>query len=210
MNSLKHFLAIPAAMALFACGGEVQDTTVEEAPAAETCLYSHNPDSTTLKWTAFKTSERIGVSGGFDKMEISGTVASENPMDVYANANFIISTASVNSNAEDRDKKITEHFFGSMNTPGTIEGQVIGLSAGKVEAVIAMNGVKETTELTLNLEGDRLTLTGMIMMENWDALASVDSLNTICYDLHTGADGESKLWQEVELEISTTLKKDCK
>ncbi|MFT5582308.1 MAG: hypothetical protein ACI9G9_001573 [Psychromonas sp.] len=36
------------------------------------------------------------------------------------------------------------------------------------------------------------------------------ALNTICKDLHTGDDGVSKLWSEVDLNFSTVLQTDCK
>jgi len=54
-----------------------------------------------------------------------------------------------------------------------------------------------------------LSLSGTIDLNSWNAQSSVDSLNVICHDLHIGADGVSKLWSEVDLEIATILSKDC-
>jgi hypothetical protein len=55
----------------------------------------------------------------------------------------------------------------------------------------------------------RIALSGVIELGNWSAQPNVDALNKVCYDLHKGADGVSKLWPEVKLEVSTTLNKNC-
>ena len=209
MKNLSIIMAAVAIITITACG-EVEDKTVEEAPTKEVCLYSHSHENTWLTWTAFKTNDRVPVSGTFKKMEIRGTVSSENPLEVFANAEFLISTKSVDSKDPVRDKKIADHFFGTMEAEHSLSGRVLGISDGKVQASIKMNGIEDTVSFSLKAKDDRIALNGKVLMEKWNAQHNIDSLNAVCYDLHKGADGESKLWQEVELELSTILNKNCK
>ena len=40
---------------------------------------------------------------------------------------------------------------------------------------------------------------------NWNASDALSSLNKVCIDLHRGADGVSKTWSEVGLNITSTF-----
>jgi hypothetical protein len=42
-------------------------------------------------------------------------------------------------------------------------------------------------------------------VNDWNASAALASLNKVCLDLHRGADGVSKTWSEVTLDITSTF-----
>jgi len=44
---------------------------------------------------------------------------------------------------------------------------------------------------------------------DWSGGDAIAALNSVCEDLHKGADGESKLWSVVELNIEASLDKNC-
>ena len=210
MNIIKNSLLASTMIALAACGGEQtsNDDSAETSGSTAPITYSHNADSTVVKWTAFKFTEKTGVSGTFNKVEVSGAVPSDDMLAVYSNASFAISTGSVNSNNPDRDKKITDHFFGSMLNTDMISGKVLSIADDKALVSIEMNDVSKETAFDVATSGNRLSLTGTINLGDWNALASVDSLNTICYDLHTGKDSISILWPDIDIEITTVLTSD--
>lgn len=185
------------------------ETDASNTAASADCKYAYQADSTQIDWTAFKFNERTGVGGTFDRFDISGLQAADDPKEVFKYAKFSIPVASVNSNNADRDRKILKHFFGSMAETATLSGQMIEMGDESAAVAISMNNRTDTVDLDLNMDGERVSLSGTIEMSMWDAVASIDSLNTICYDLHKGADGISKLWPDVELSISTVLEKQC-
>jgi len=47
-------------------------------------------------------------------------------------------------------------------------------------------------------------------MADFEGLDAIASLNEACSALHTSEDGESKLWPDVDIVVSTVLKKECK
>lgn len=178
--------------------------------ADQTCTYAFIADSTHVNWTAFKFTDRVGVGGTFDNTTITGTQAGETISEVFQFAAIRIPVASVNSKDQDRDGKILKHFFGSMTDTETLVGKVVSINGKNAAVAIQMNGVTDTLQMDVAQDGLRLSLTGTMELNKWSAQPSVDSLNTICYDLHTGGDGVSKLWPDVSLVVSTVLKKDCK
>lgn len=210
MNIIKNSLIASTMIALVACGGERASNGdgAETPDTTAPVTYSHNSDSTVVKWTAFKFTEKTGVSGTFNKVDVSGAVASSDMVAVYSSASFVISTGSVNSNNPDRDKKITDHFFGSMLNTDQISGKVLSIADDKAMVSIEMNDVSKEAAFDVATSGNRLSLTGSINLGDWNALTSVDSLNTICYDLHTGKDSISILWPDIDIEITTVLNSD--
>ena len=207
----KHilFLAISAlSIGLSSCGGDKK--TVENSSQQEkNCFYSYNSGSTVLEWTAFKFTEKKGVAGTFNKITIEGMEKSDDPKKMIESLTFSIETASVETQNEERNGKIAKLFFGTISTP-TITGKVKSLSDnGKATIEIEMNKIKKDIVGKYTLEDGVFDFTATIDVLTWNAGSGITKLNTECKDLHTGTDGKSKLWSEVELSFTTELMSDC-
>lgn len=72
-----------------------------------------------------------------------------------------------------------------------------------------MNDISIDVEGDYTFESNTFTFDSMVDVASWNGLPGITALNTVCEDLHTGEDGVSKLWSEVQLSFSTTLKSDC-
>lgn len=177
--------------------------------ATDNCHYSYVDGTIKVIWTAYKTTERVGVSGSFDTVLVEGTAQEGTLTEVLANASFNIPTSSVNSANPDRDGKIVKHFFSSMVGGSELSGKVLAASDSELNVLLTMNGVTDTVPFALSASDSLLSLVGTIELADYQALASADSLNKVCFDLHKGADGVSKLWPDVKLEISAQLKQVC-
>ena len=210
MKTLSHFIGLIVVASLAACGGSNNPEATETTePAVKQCTYAYSEGSLSVTWTAYKTTEKIGVSGSFDTLHISGTQTANSVGEVFANADFSIPVSTVNSNNPDRDKKILASFFGTMTETTMLSGKVIGISDNDCSVVINMNGVSDTCLFTLTKNDTAVSLIGVLELGNWSALKSADALNKVCFDLHKGADGVSKLWPDVKLEISAGITEIC-
>ena len=201
------FASLVITFSLFSCGGETEEVKDEE-PAEEQCLYSYNEGSTKLEWTAYKTTGKVPVAGSFNEIEVSSEDG-DDPVKVLESLSFSINTTSVETNNEERNGKIAEHFFKTINT-NTIEGKVKSVADGKATIAVTMNGVTFDVVGSYTLEGADFSFTSSIDVSSWNGMPGIEALNKICKDLHTGEDGVSKLWSEVGLSFSTTLKSTCK
>ncbi|TGL77641.1 YceI family protein [Leptospira yasudae] len=189
-----------------------------EAPAKnQSCNYSYDHASTKFGWKAFKFTEKTGVGGSFDKIEVAGTPSGTSVDKVLKGIKFTIDPNTVNSGNNDRDAKIKSAFFYPLKQNGKIEGKVVAVelnsdkTSGKGAIELKFNGVSKKLDVTFSLhEGAHLSANAKLDLATWKALGAVEALNKVCLDLHKGKDGVSKLWPEVELTISTMLKADCK
>ena len=217
MKKLFLPLSIIAAVSFSSCGGEsneaTEETTVEET-AEPTCFYAFDANNeTSVKWTAFKTNEKIGVGGQFDEVMVTGGEKSTKITDVINTIKFSITTASTNTTNEARDKKIIDSFFGTMVTTDLIIGQLENAegdnNSGTCKALLTLNNVEKEVTLKYTLTDNVLNLTGEMNINDFDAQSSLTALNEVCSEKHTGKDGESITWPNVELNITSTLSKDC-
>src|SRR3989338_430850 len=197
--------AIATSVLLASCGGDPEEKTGAEDA---TCTYSYNEGMTSLDWTAYKTSAKVPVEGSFNSFEISAESGSD-PKKVAESMSFTINTSSVETNNPERNVKIAEHFFKTINTE-VITGEVKSLKDdGTAIVSITMNSVTFDVKGKYTLEDRDFSFTASIDVSSWNGLTGIEALNTVCKELHTGEDGVSKLWSEVAISFSTKLKSDC-
>ena len=188
-------------------GGGDNENVEEEM---EICFYKYDHGSSFLEWTGFKTNAKVGVKGSFNEMEYTGGETTDDPKLLIQSIKMTMSTASVETNDEGRNKKIAEQYFGVMTDTETIEAQFVKLSDdGKATLSITLNGVTSNVVGDYTLDGGSFDFKATMDVGKWDALSAVASLNEVCKEKHTGDDGVSKTWAEVDLSFSTQLTSDC-
>lgn len=199
---------------LTACGSGNDENTTAEGTDAEagtteaSCMYRYNEGTSKLTWTGYKTSAKKGVPGSFNEITVSSE-QNEDPQKVIESINFSIKTSSVETNDESRNQKISTLFFDVMNTP-FIEGKIKELKDdGKAVFEIMMNDITIDVEGDYKLDGAMFKWSTDIDVSAWNGLMAVESLNEACKDLHTGEDGVSKTWSEVNLSLEVELLSDC-
>ncbi|WP_055437579.1 YceI family protein [Lacinutrix algicola] len=188
------------------CKNETKTTDTEKV-VTETTNFVVKPEATSVKWTAYKTTEKVPVGGQFNILkfeEKSGTT----PEEALNNLSFSIPISGLYTNNDARDLKLKTSFFGEMLDPEFLKG-TIKYNNGKYAASITMNGVTKDLPLDVKITDERrVTLSGTMDIKNWDALGALSALNKVCFDLHKGADGVSKTWEDVAIEVSTFLRKN--
>jgi len=202
------FLAM--AVSLASCKNEKKDNTTTETVATETAVkYVVKPEATSVKWTAYKTTEKKPVGGEFKVLRFDEKTGAT-PEEALNNLSFSIPVSSVFTNdaTNTRDAKIKTSFFGAMLDTELLTG-TIKYADGAYSAAITMNGV--TSDLSLDVkitEERRVVMTGVMDLKEWDALGALESLNKVCFDLHKGPDGVSKTWDDVAIEVNTFLREN--
>lgn len=204
---------------MFSCGTEPteqsqEDSTTElseDKAADENCTYSYAQENTTVSWIAFKTTKKIGVGGDFLNFNIEGTSESSDPLEVVKGASISIPVSSVETKDEGRNAKIVAFFFGTFTDTENLEGVVKEVSEdGSGILTLTMNGIANDIPVKFELEGSKININTTIDLNNWDGQAAIDMLNEKCEGKHTGDDGITKLWPEVEINITSELVKNCK
>lgn len=199
-------LAFAAVLITASCGSPAEE---QEKKAPEACMFTYDHGSSVLEWTAFKFTEKTGVKGSFNTIEVKDGGAMEDPKALLESLSFSIPVSTVETQNPDRNGKIAGYFFGTIRTE-TITGRIKHLGdKGEAELEITMNGITREVEGIYTLENGVFAFNTTIDVADWNAMPGIEALNKVCHDLHTGADGVSKLWSEVDLSFTTTLQSDC-
>lgn len=193
---------------LFSCGGEEKKS--EEQTGDET-VYQIDNESVSLNWTAYKTTDKIGVGGKFGKINVTASDVSETPEGAIDNVSFSVPISSLFTNNEDRDWKLKNLFFGVMDNTefikGTFHAQDGDEKSGTGVMDLTMNGKSCDVPYNYEIARDSMFISTTINVLSWEAEEALDSLNKACYDLHKGADGVSKTWSEVDVKASVAILK---
>lgn len=202
------FLLIAVILGFSACKNEKKETK----PKDETVItekFVVKPEGTSVKWTAYKTTEKKPVGGEFKILKFDNKEGST-PQEALNNLSFSIPISSVFTNdaTNTRDAKIKTSFFGAMLDTEFLKGTIKYLNNSYV-ATITMNNVTHDLPLKVNITDERrVNMTGTMNLKDWNALEALESLNKVCFDLHKGADGVSKTWEDVAIEVNTFLRKN--
>lgn len=209
MNNYFLTILIASTIVISSCGGEKSTENT-----ATTCFYEYEKSNVIhLKWTAYKTSEKVAVEGTFNNVLVTGGEKSTKLPEVLNAIKFTILTNSTNTTKPERDEKIVNSFFGAMLNTDIIIGQVSGVEGdnekGKCNFYVTLNEVEKEITLDYTVADNVVKLTGELDLNNWNATDAMASLNKVCGDLHKGADGVSVFWPTIGLDIEVALSKRC-
>ncbi len=178
---------------------------VPEVKTSNAKTFSVIGETSLVKWTAFKTTDKVAVKGKFNTINVTNSKKATSVEEALNGILFSIPVSSIFSNETTRDSKLKQFFFGAMKNTEFISGTFDINDKGSF-ANITMNGISKTIPLKFEIDGQTATFNKTLNLSDWDLGNAVASLNKACFDLHKGADGVSKTWDEVEIEGIIYLK----
>jgi hypothetical protein len=69
-----------------------------------------------------------------------------------------------------------------------------------------MNSILNDVQYDYSLKNDTLFLTTYLDLMQWNGVEALNSWKTECYELHTGRDGISILWPDVDVVFKIPFK----
>ena len=168
--------------------------------------YSLVAETTSVFWTGYKTTEKTPVKGQFMKINIDDPKKADTAKEALDGVNFSIPVSSLFSNDESRDTKLKGLFFGVMDQTELLSGSIHLENDTLANVSLHMNGLTKTIPLTYFISGQMLSMQGSMNVEDWNTQKALASLHVACKEQHTGADGISKTWGEVGINVESYLK----
>ncbi len=209
---MKNILLITASFLIIGCGSEATEegalVSVKKIPEITVNDYIYNLGEVTIKWTAFKHSAKAQVGGKFKSAEVKGFNESTDLSTAITGVTFKIPVASTSTNDEVRDYKIVNSFFNTMVDTDYISGRILSIDEnGSGKLVINMNGqeVEKLYKWEMDQASKEIYLKTSIDVLNWGAEPSLDALNEVCLEQHTGPDGKNVLWPNVDITVIVDL-----
>ena len=201
-------LAVALILSVTACKNEKKEQKTDAIiDAVTTQQFVVKPEETSVKWTAYKTTVKNPVGGEFTTLNFENKVGAT-PQEALNNLSFSIPVSSLLTKEETRDAKLKVSFFGAMLDTEFIKG-TIKYNDSSCVASITMNSVTNDLPLVTKITDEtQVSMTGTMNLKDWNALGALESLNKVCFDLHKGEDGVSKTWEDVAIEVSTSLQKN--
>lgn len=205
MKYLKYTVAIIYVFLMASCNtSEKKKTKFIDSKK----MYSFTIDTTGISiiWTAYKFTDKVGVSGTFDDFTFSNKKASGSIENILNKSQLSIATASINSGNTIRDLKLNTYFFEVFNTP-IIHTSILNIEDSEGITKVSMNTIAHEIPFTYTLDNDTITVFTHLDLKSWKGEEAMTRLNKECYDLHKGTDGISKLWPDIDVVIKLPVNK---
>ena len=104
-----------------------------------------------------------------------------------------------------------DYFFNYLTDNFQINGNVSEYNNDFLLANIDVLGFDRQVKFTHSIVNNVLKLRALISLYEMGAYKAYNSISAKCYDLHKGADGISKTWDEVNVILDVPFtKEDCK
>lgn len=165
---------------------------------------SYSKSNTKLTWSAYKTTDKLAVNGTFKNIIVS-TKETKDIEHFINSTSFKIVTASVFTKNIPRDILIKDFFFGAMMNTDTISGSFSEAKNGEGFVTLKMNNTSYKNKFTYKSVNDTIKINTSILLDNFNGDKALKSLNEQCFDKHKGADGISKTWKDVDVEIISII-----
>ena len=190
---------------------KVDDNKELEAKANE-CIYSFSDSTIKLFWAGYKTTDKLKVLGSFQEIKTNHSDQKFSSIDELVNGiTFSINSKSSESGDPIRDANLRDYFFNYLTDNFQINGRVSEYNDAFITANFDVLGVDRQVKFTHSIVNNVLKLRALISLDDLGAYKAYNSISAKCYDLHKGADGISKTWDEVNVLIDVPLiKEGCK
>jgi len=185
---------------------ETKETTTTTAPVEKTAPYSIKTANNSINFTAYKTTEKVPVKGVFKEIEVTSGGEGESVKEAINGAEFKIPISSLETKDNGRNLKIRKFFFGVMENTVDLTGKLTIENDSTGVAEFTMNSVTEKLPFTYTIQDKVFSMSTTMDIDKWNAKSAIASLNEVCKDLHKGADGVSKTWSEVAINVQSTFK----
>jgi hypothetical protein len=205
MKKIINFsLIIVLSITIFSCENEKKQ---KEKAVAESS-YSIDAEKSSVQWTGYKTTDKVAVNGTFKEIRIlemnSGSTAAAS----LEGLEFEIPVSSIYSKDTIRDGKLMRLFFGVMENTLSLKGKFSVKDARNGNIALSMNGLTKELPFTYDMSKDTILINATMDLNIWETQNALASIHEACLELHTGADGVSKTWDEVGISAKIlTVKK---
>jgi hypothetical protein len=164
-----------------------------------------------VEWTAFKTTAKTPVSGTFKNVQLLGQTSATSLVGLVKKLTVKIDAQSVDTGNPARDQTLTDFFFKRLKSTA-IEARIKSLNETNQTLLLELslnNQTKLVTGKYAKADGGLFKASSEIDIFIFGAKDAFSSLHNKCLDLHKGADGQSKTWNEVGLKFEVVINERC-
>jgi hypothetical protein len=197
MNKISLLILGLAFVTFTSCKNEEKTETLTETKEEVKGLTIVN-DSTKVKWTAFKTTDKVAVGGSFTQIELKDVKTGNTPEEVLEGVAFSIPVSSLFTNNEDRDYKLKTIFFATLKNTELLSG-ILNFRDNQLFMTLSMNDVTKQIPLKYTFENNLLNMKTTLNLNDFGGETALAAINKACYELHKGPDGVSKTWETVDI-----------
>lgn len=177
--------------------------------ASAACTFKIKEGTEKLTWTGYKYTKRAAVSGTFKRISFKQTEA-DSLQNLLRSISFEVATDSLDSGNSARDATLKTTVFNLLKIPGKITGVVKGVKDSVASVIMTFNQEMEVPFEILTEKGaNNFLIRATLDLTKNGLKPNYEAVHNTCEKLHTGEDGVSKTWANVDLKVEASFEKSC-
>ena len=199
---IKKTIYLSFCLLIFSCNtsDKKKKNSIESETSPKSYAYAIDTAGISVMWTAYKFTDKVGVSGTFDYFTFINKKLSNSVENILNKSELAIHTASVNSGNAIRDFKLNTYFFETFNT-SVITGTILNIKEGEGVTRVNMNKTSYKIPFTYALENDTIIVFTHLDLKHWKGEEALATLNKEYDELHKGTDSMSKFWPDIDVWV---------
>ena len=165
------------------------------------CKYTVDPQGTELSWTGYKTPKKVGVSGTFKKIELSGGETADTMVAALKGLSYKIDVGTTSSGDTVRDTRIAKILLLGTDS---ISGTYLDSTKDIVNFDININGKSQKIAVKFKEDQDKLVGEGTFDLAKFALDKNIAAFAEACKGRHEG-----KTWTDVLAKLTLKFKKQC-
>ncbi len=187
---------------------------VTSASWSAECPKRFDPSEAYVGWTAYKTTDKVGVDGRFLKTEFKGNSQGPTVAKILRGLRVSVDVSSVETDKPARNATILQGFFKNLADGMKVVGSVEKVSGtdekGTFVLDLRINGKTQAVPMSYSVnEAKQFEATGEIDILKFGARKAFGALHELCKELHKGKDGVSKTWSDVKIVLRAPVHSSC-
>ena len=161
-----------------------------------------------VTWTAYKTSEKIPVTGTFEESCIISQNKARTLIEAIDGSHFSIPVSSVFTSNQLRDFRIENFFFKILEDTDALSGDIFISDATTGYVNLKMNNIIERLPFTYTLKNGSFKLHTVMDLKDWNAQGAKIFLRDKTREEHMGIDKKSSIDDEVCVDVEISADDD--
>lgn len=184
------------ALKILALGSLLFATTI----SAKECI---NLSKLDVKWTSYKTLEKVGVSGGFSKVDLITEKNEDSLKEALLNTMVKISLKDIDAKAAIKTNNILNYFVKHLDNTN-IQAKVVSVYTNSLDMEIFLNNERKIIPMKYKKENGKIVATGVIDALDFSLAPALKVLNTqVAGHLNKG-------WYDIPLSFTLNYSNRCK
>ncbi|AXH14904.1 YceI family protein [Malaciobacter mytili] len=155
-----------------------------------------------IKWTSYKTLEKVSVNGSFDKIELITTKNKSTLQEALLNTKAKINLKNINAYSNQKTDNILKYFVKNLKS-SKVEAKILKVNKKTMDIEFTLNEKSKVIPMKYKIAENKVIIKGVIDAQDFDLVPALEILNKEV------SGHQNKGWFDIPIKLDLFYTKTC-